>query len=50
MKPALQIIPLAFLTAGAVVAVWRGFDDPVKRNMPNQRLQPKRKRFWQRKG
>lgn len=26
MKPALQIVPLALLFAGAVIGVWRGFN------------------------
>lgn len=50
MKPALQVLPIAIVAAGAVVAVWRGFDDPIKPNRPNAGLNPKRKRFWQRKG
>lgn len=33
MKPALQIVPLALLFAGAVVGVWRGFNTkPDKTN------------------
>ena len=43
MKPYLQLIPITVLFAGAVIAVWRGFD-PKSDRAPGNRN--KKRKWW----
>ena len=47
MKPALQIVPIALVFAGAVIAVWRGMDTKSDRTPNRARGGGAKWKFWQ---
>lgn len=46
MKPVLQVVPIALLLAGAVIAVWRGFDTKPDRTSNRAKGGGAKWRFW----